>query len=107
MPRRFRVQIVKYFSVWAGDRSVENLLDKIRMALVGLCDVGSAVCIALDKPFIPVLAAAGHKNDFLARWSLHVQAISVLILSQTAAPLEEVHHAVAVAVQDVQPGRGS
>ena len=100
-----RVQVMEYLPVRAGNRSVENLLDKIRMALVGLGDIGGAICVPLNEPLIPVFSPAGYKNDFFTRWRSHIQAVPVLILAWTAASLKEVQHSVAVAVQDIQPCR--
>lgn len=42
---RFRVQVVKYFPIRAGNRAVKNFLDEIRVAFIGLGDIRGSVCI--------------------------------------------------------------
>ena len=101
------VQVVKHFSVRAGQGTVEHFLNECFAALVHLGDVCGTVGVALDELFITGFATAGYQHHLFAGGRLNVQAVAVLVGALTAAALKIVFQAEAVTVQNVQPGRRS
>ena len=101
------VQVVKHFSVRAGQGTVEHFLNECFAALVHLGDVRGAVGVALDQLFVTGFATTGHQHHLFTGGSLDVQTVAVLVGALTAAALKIVFQAEAVTVQNVQPGRRS
>ena len=98
----FWIQVVEYFSVGTGKGPVKCFPKEFRVAFVCFRDVSHPVGIAFDQLLIPIFPATGYQNNLLSRFRLDIHAVTVLIFSLTAAPLEIIQQTISVTVQNIK-----